>query len=66
LDAFFLAMSHHRLGQAGPAREWLRRGTKALGAERRANSSRGSSWTSRLELEILRREAVSLIDPGSR
>ena len=65
-DALFLAMAHHRLGRVEQARDWLRRGTAAARAAKRQANPRddGSSWISRLELEILGREAASLIDAG--
>jgi eukaryotic-like serine/threonine-protein kinase len=66
-DGLFLAMAYHRLGQAEQARDWLRRGTAAArAAMREANPRGGTSWIPRLQLEILGREAASLIDPDGR
>ena len=63
LDAFFLAMAHYRLGRVEQARDWLRRGTAAHVAQRQANPRSRRSWIDRLELEILEREAASVIGP---
>ena len=66
-DALFLAMAYHRLGLAVQARDWLRRGTAAARtAMREANPRDGTSWIPRLQLEILGREAASLINPDGR
>jgi tetratricopeptide (TPR) repeat protein len=61
-DALFLAMAHHRLGRREEARRWLRRGTSpAPVALYKPDASDDSSWTLRLELEILRREAAATL-----
>jgi hypothetical protein len=62
----FLAMTHYRLGHIDEARRWL---SKALEATDRAapdNASEGvatpaSRWTERLQLQLLRKEAESLV-----
>jgi eukaryotic-like serine/threonine-protein kinase len=66
LDAFFLAMAHYRLGRVEQAREWLQRGIAARVAQRQANPRSRRSWIDRLELEILEREAASLIGQDGR
>jgi tetratricopeptide (TPR) repeat protein len=77
---FFLAMTHHRLGHAQEARQWL---DKAVQATDRAldpsappevspaNSTDPAggippAWNRRLTLELLRREAVELIGAERR
>jgi serine/threonine protein kinase/WD40 repeat protein len=65
LDALFLAMAHHKLGNAGEARRWLRLGTLVDGAVAPRPGARGdNSWMSRLELAMLRREASAMIKPS--
>jgi tetratricopeptide (TPR) repeat protein len=68
---FFLAMAHHRLGHAEQAREWLDQAAKW--AEKTGKDSVRSGpgrkplpWNRRLTLELLRREAESLIGPADR
>jgi WD40 repeat protein/tetratricopeptide (TPR) repeat protein len=56
-DWLFLAMAHQRLGQRDEARQWLRRA--AEGADRAAGDL---AWDRRLELQILRREAETLVN----
>jgi tetratricopeptide (TPR) repeat protein len=73
---YLLAMTHHRLGHAAEARQWL---DKALQATERALAASGKptagrapdateaaggippAWNRRLTLELLRREAVELL-----
>ncbi len=59
-DALFLAMAHHQLGHAEEARRWLRLG---MAVDPVAMQTPGASWITRLELEILRREASAMIEP---
>jgi WD40 repeat protein/tRNA A-37 threonylcarbamoyl transferase component Bud32/Tfp pilus assembly protein PilF len=61
----FLAMAHHRLGHRGEARSWLEKAQKQLDQSRResarASGPPAASWHARLETELLRREATSLL-----
>jgi tetratricopeptide (TPR) repeat protein len=61
-DALFLAMAHHQLGHADEARRWLRLGTVVDPIALRGGSG-DTAWIPKLELEILRREATSIIEP---
>ncbi len=61
--ALFLAMAHHQLGQADLARRWLRQGKSDDPNAMRDPGTGNTSWISRLELEILRREASAMIEP---
>jgi eukaryotic-like serine/threonine-protein kinase len=65
-DALFLAMAHHQLGHADEARRWLRRACEAAPvAMRKPDASGPSSWIPLVEIEMLRREAKTLIEgPG--
>jgi serine/threonine protein kinase/Flp pilus assembly protein TadD len=54
----FLAMAHHRLGQAEEARRWLDKAVKWAERETRNN---GDHWDRRLTLQLLRREAEGLL-----
>jgi serine/threonine protein kinase len=73
---FFLAMTHHRLGHATEARQWLDKAIQAtdqaldLSAKSAASAPRDATdpaggippaWNRRLTLELLRREAVELL-----
>jgi tetratricopeptide (TPR) repeat protein len=73
---FFLAMTHHRLGHAPQARQWLDKAiqatdraldpsaTPASGPARGVTDPAGvipPAWNRRLTLELLRREAVELL-----
>jgi tetratricopeptide (TPR) repeat protein len=73
---FFLAMTHHRLGHAPQARQWLDKAlqatdraldpsaTPAGGPARDASDPAGGippAWNRRLTLELLRRETVELL-----
>ena len=74
-DWLFLAMAHHRLGQADEARRWLDKAAKSIDESippPPPNAAAGSppkpqvadttlSWRERLELQLLRREAEELI-----
>jgi serine/threonine protein kinase/tetratricopeptide (TPR) repeat protein len=60
---FFLAMAHHRLGQAEEGRRWLDKAIKGTEQETRNN---GLPWSRRLTLQLLRREAEALLkDPAA-
>jgi len=52
-DWLFLAMAHHRLGQVDKARRWLDKSA--------VDAAPPATWDQRLALQILRREAESLI-----
>jgi WD40 repeat protein/serine/threonine protein kinase/tetratricopeptide (TPR) repeat protein len=68
----FLAMAHHRLGRVEEARRWLERAARSIDQLPAPGSQtdRGAlTWSFRLELELLRREAQTLLegtDAGSR
>jgi tetratricopeptide (TPR) repeat protein len=77
---FFLAMTHHRLGHAPQARQWLDKAlqatdraldpsaTPAGGQARDTTDPAGGippAWNRRLTLELLRREAVELLKVGT-
>jgi tetratricopeptide (TPR) repeat protein len=53
-DHLFLAMAHHRLGQADKAREYLERATDQIKAIK-------YPWPENMKSELLRREAEALI-----
>ncbi len=55
---FFRAMTHQRLEQASDAKEWLQR---AIDAMDRELEQQGVTWTRKLTLELLRKEATELI-----
>jgi serine/threonine-protein kinase len=55
---FFLAVTHHRLGQGEEARAWL---DKAIRWTEQENLDRGLPWTRRVTLRLLRREAEELV-----
>jgi serine/threonine protein kinase/WD40 repeat protein/tetratricopeptide (TPR) repeat protein len=75
---FVLAMAHHRLGHAEEARRWLDKAIEGTEqalkplAEPLGNSGNSEggippNWSRRLTLQLLRREAETLIrDPGSK
>jgi hypothetical protein len=66
-DALFLAMAHHKLAHAAEARRWLRLGTAVEPIALRNPGAIGdNSWNLKLELEILRREACTHIEPNRR
>ena len=68
-DWLFLAMAHHRLGDAAAARQWLARAIQALDTfympGEATDSAQVPSWNQRLEWQFLRGEAESLLD-GSK
>ena len=55
---FFLALAHQRLGHAEEARRWL---DKATAWAEQEIKREGVAWNRRLTLELLRREAESLV-----
>jgi Flp pilus assembly protein TadD len=64
LDWLFLAMAHHRLGNTDEARHWLDRARQRLD-QNLDSGTFGSepNWRERLERQLLRREAETLIGP---
>ena len=62
-DWLFLAMAHHRLGHADEARKWLDKAAKWLDAANPTDPETGMAltWSQRLELKLLRREASALL-----
>jgi tetratricopeptide (TPR) repeat protein len=54
-DWMFLAMAHHRLGHKEEARQWLDR------AVAWSNQAGRLSWSDRLQVQMLRREAEALL-----
>jgi tetratricopeptide (TPR) repeat protein len=66
-DWLFLAMAHHRLGHVEDTRAWLRKAISSMEQTEYERSLEAVfSWKARLELQLLRREAESLITPGAR
>jgi hypothetical protein len=62
--ALFLAMAHPQLGHAEEARRWLRLGMAVDPiATQTPSALGGTSWITRLEMEILLREASAMIEP---
>jgi tetratricopeptide (TPR) repeat protein len=66
LDLFFLAMAHHRLKRQDQARQFLAKAVQWIDDHGGANSrpgprAKGLRWTTRLEIQLLRKEAESLI-----
>jgi hypothetical protein len=57
-------MAHHQLGHADEARRWLRLGMAVVPLPTQTPGGLGgASWITRLELEILRHEASTMIEP---
>jgi hypothetical protein len=56
-------MAHHQLGHADQARRWLWLGRSVDPIATRDPGDRDTSWISRLELDILRRETSAMIEP---
>ena len=56
-DCLFLAMAHRRLGQAEQAKKWLAKADDWM-----AKHAKELFWTERLQAEVLRREAQSLLN----
>jgi hypothetical protein len=52
----FLAMAHHRLGHAADAKQWLDKALREC-----AESVPNWSWDNKLRVNLLRREAETLI-----
>jgi tetratricopeptide (TPR) repeat protein len=60
--AFFLAMTHQRMGHDAEARQWLGKASKRMEQEMQDRSNEASkSWNRRCTLELLRREAEALL-----
>jgi hypothetical protein len=65
LGYLLLAMSHHRLGHSAEAREWLDKAVKWIEQAERTKKTpddKPVTWTQKLELQLLRKEAESLIE----
>src|SRR5262249_7059726 len=60
----FLAMAHHRLGHAKQAQKWLDQAVRAIEAAKpkKPPTGAGSGWSEKIEIQLLRREAQTLID----
>ncbi len=59
---FFLAMSHHRLGHAQKASQWLDKASKWIDREMQNPANQASSaWNRRLTLHLFQREAEDLL-----
>ena len=61
-------MAHHRSAHADEAKQWLERATQWIEEnvekiDQDGKPSRAFNWHQRLRLELLRKEAESLIDP---
>ena len=63
-DWLFLAMAHQRLGHREEARKWLNRAIRSMEhSEYERSMEAAFFWDERLEMQLLRREAESLIAP---
>ena len=61
----FLAMTHHRLGQHGQGTKWLIQAVEAIDSVPPATRpSVDRTWTRRLTLQVLRKEAEALTAPA--
>src|SRR5262249_20091452 len=63
-DWLFLALAHHRLGQAGAAQLWYRRAAEAIRQVDTASSlpdGRILSWQIRVDLHLLLQEAATAL-----
>jgi WD40 repeat protein/Tfp pilus assembly protein PilF len=66
-DWLFLAMAHQQLGHVEDARAWLRKAIRSMEQTEYERSLEAAFWwNNRLELQLLRREAETLITPGAR
>jgi tetratricopeptide (TPR) repeat protein len=68
-DWLFLAMTYHRLGKTEEARRWLDKAIQAVDQAGEATTRGGAktvSWSRRLELGILRREAEAVAGETKR
>jgi tetratricopeptide (TPR) repeat protein len=61
---YFLAMVHHRLGHVKEARQWLEKANRE--AEQGRKNAAGTAWNRRLTLELLRREADTLLNARTK
>jgi len=61
---FFLAMTHHRLGHADEAKQWLDKARQETDTALKAHETGTARlpWNRRLTLNLLRREAEVLLD----
>jgi hypothetical protein len=66
MDCLFLAMAHHRLGEADEARQWLEkaRGIMETRFPKIESGDLGPGWYDWLSCQIVRREAESLLKTG--
>jgi WD40 repeat protein len=64
-DWLFLGMAHHRQGNADEARKWLDKARHWLDTAQEARSKEstgsGQPWNQRLEIQLFRREAETLL-----
>jgi tetratricopeptide (TPR) repeat protein len=60
-DWLFLAMAHHRLRHAEQARKWLDQAVRAIKQADPKKPPTGARWSERIEIQLLRREAQTLI-----
>ena len=66
-DWLFLAMAHQRLGHHNEARKWLNRAIRSMEhSEYEGSMEAAFFWNERLEMQLLRREAESLIAPRAK
>jgi WD40 repeat protein/Flp pilus assembly protein TadD len=62
-DCLFLALAHHRLGQAERARTYFERASRSIGqAMKQGAGSPRLSWSDRLEFALLRREVETVLN----
>jgi serine/threonine protein kinase/tetratricopeptide (TPR) repeat protein len=68
-DWLFLAMTQARLGNTAEARKWLDRASKWIDAVLKEKPKEGTaplSWSRRMELQLLRKEAEALVKSGGK
>jgi tetratricopeptide (TPR) repeat protein len=64
-DFFFLALAHHRLGNAAEARQWFDKAVRWIDQPPRDGDDPAKwSWGQRLDLQLLRREAERTLAPA--
>ena len=65
-----LAMTHHRLGHADEARQWLDKAVQKIEqAQQEGQATSGGAalaWNRRLTLQLLRREAEELLEVNEK
>jgi WD40 repeat protein/tetratricopeptide (TPR) repeat protein len=67
-DWLFLALAHQRAGRPKEARRWLDKAVRWIEENARARRRKGTpplTWSQRLELDLLRREAEALLKSGT-